>query len=88
MLRTSLIILAAIAGYLLLWPVPVAPVSWNAPINAGYVGDFEQNTELEKIETWCVRRAARTLVYAHAAFARNTRVQTKTIASIIILLSS
>ena len=50
MLRTSLIILAAIAGYLLLWPVPVEPVSWNAPINAGYVGDFEQNTELEKIE--------------------------------------
>jgi len=50
MLRISLVIIVALLSYLLLWPVPVEPVSWNAPVNAGYVGDFEQNSRLNKIE--------------------------------------
>jgi len=36
--------------YLLLWPVPIDPVSWNAPKNAGYVGDFKQNNALAALE--------------------------------------
>lgn len=34
------------AGYLLLWPVPIDPVAWNAPKNEGYVGDFAPNERL------------------------------------------
>lgn len=44
------IILAALASaYLLLWPVPIEPVAWEAPENTGYVGDFEPNTELQAL---------------------------------------
>jgi len=44
------LILALVIAYLLLWPVPIEPISWNAPKNAGYVGDFEQNNRLEDVE--------------------------------------
>ena len=50
MLKTSLFIIIALFAYLLLWPVPIDPVSWNAPANQYYVGDFEQNTRLNKVE--------------------------------------
>ncbi|MEL6687144.1 MAG: SMP-30/gluconolactonase/LRE family protein [Pseudomonadota bacterium] len=33
-------------AYLLLWPVPVAPVAWDAPDDLGYVGDYAPNTDL------------------------------------------
>lgn len=32
--------------YLLLWPVPLKPIAWNAPDNKGYSGDFAVNTKL------------------------------------------
>lgn len=50
MLKTSLLIIIAAFAYLLLWPVPIDPVSWNAPVNQYYSGDFQQNTRLDKIE--------------------------------------
>ena len=34
---------ALLAAYLLLWPVPVDPVAWSAPPNAGLVDPFEPN---------------------------------------------
>ncbi len=33
--------------YLLLWPVPVDPVAWDAPVNPGLVDPYEQNEQLE-----------------------------------------
>ncbi len=44
--------------YLTLWPTGIDPVSWEAPADAGYTGEFEQNTrfasatffELENLE--------------------------------------
>ena len=36
--------------YLTLWPVPISPVSWDAPVDAGYVGDFAPNTDLANLE--------------------------------------
>ena len=36
--------------YLLSWPVPVAPTSWIAPKNLGYVDRFEQNRNLSPIK--------------------------------------
>ncbi len=38
-------------AYMLFWPVPVDPVSWDAPVNQGYVGAFASNTKLNSLET-------------------------------------
>lgn len=37
-------------AYLLFWPVPVRPKSWQAPDNPGYTGPFAVNNILSKIE--------------------------------------
>ena len=39
-----------LAAYLALWPVPVDPVAWDAPIDKGYVGGFAPNTDLANLE--------------------------------------
>ncbi|MEX2182673.1 MAG: SMP-30/gluconolactonase/LRE family protein [Gemmatimonadaceae bacterium] len=36
--------------YFAAWPVPVAPVAWEAPANAGYTGAFETNDRLAALE--------------------------------------
>lgn len=50
MLRLVLIIAAAAALYLLTWPVPVDPVAWEAPEDAGYIGEFAANDALAALE--------------------------------------
>ncbi|MFO7552241.1 MAG: SMP-30/gluconolactonase/LRE family protein, partial [Haliea sp.] len=51
MIARLLVVAAAVGlGYLLWWPVPVAPVAWNAPENPGYRGDFLPNTALAGVE--------------------------------------
>ncbi|MDH3338030.1 MAG: SMP-30/gluconolactonase/LRE family protein [Gammaproteobacteria bacterium] len=40
-------LLALTILYLLLWPVPVDPVAWDAPANLGLVDPYEQNEQLE-----------------------------------------
>ena len=52
MVKTFLGLILIILAYLLLWPVPVDPASWNAPADKGYVGDFQKNTILQQIETF------------------------------------
>jgi len=45
-------LLSALTLYLLLWPVEIEPVAWQAPTNNGYQGEFLQNnllTPLDKI---------------------------------------
>jgi sugar lactone lactonase YvrE len=39
-----------IFAYLLFWPLAVDPVNWEAPVNKGYTGDFQQNNILQQIE--------------------------------------
>ena len=51
MLKISLTGIGVILAYLLLWPVPIEPMAWQAPINAGFSGDFTQNRKLAEIET-------------------------------------
>lgn len=48
--RLLMVTAIAVALYLLLWPVPVAPVAWNAPENPGYQGVFAPNTALAGVE--------------------------------------
>jgi sugar lactone lactonase YvrE len=39
-----------LAVYLLFWPVPIKPVSWDAPMPPGYVGPHEVNTKLAALK--------------------------------------
>ncbi len=41
----------ALAAYLSLWPVPIEPVSWNAPAAPGYVGPHAVNAKLAGLKT-------------------------------------
>ena len=45
------LILSIVAVYLLVWPVPVTPVAWQAPVAPGYVGPFARNERLKSLET-------------------------------------
>ncbi|MBX3174778.1 MAG: SMP-30/gluconolactonase/LRE family protein [Gemmatimonadaceae bacterium] len=42
---------AAVALYLLVWPVPVSPVAWEAPDSPGYVGVFATNDVLARADS-------------------------------------
>jgi sugar lactone lactonase YvrE len=49
--RTLGVVLAIVAAfliYLFLWPVPIDPVAWEAPVDAGLVDPFEPNDRLRK----------------------------------------
>jgi len=46
-LVTAAAIFAALLLYLLLWPVPINPVAWDAPRNLGLVDPFESNDRLK-----------------------------------------
>lgn len=46
-LAASGIFLALVSAYFLLWPVPVEPVSWQAPVDRGYVDPFAPNDLLK-----------------------------------------
>jgi sugar lactone lactonase YvrE len=45
------LMLSIVAVYLLVWPVPVQPVAWQAPVPPGYVGAFARNERLKSLET-------------------------------------
>ncbi len=51
-LRRPLIVsaLALLLIYLAAWPVPIAPVAWDAPTDAGYVGPTARNDRLTAME--------------------------------------
>lgn len=46
-----LVIVAALAAYLLAWPVPVQPVAWAVSASPGYTGAHAANTRLASLET-------------------------------------
>lgn len=41
--------IVAAAAYLLAWPIPVDPVAWKAPTDAGYTGPHQTNTRLQAL---------------------------------------
>ena len=47
---TLFLLVLAVIAYLLLWPVPIDPVAWEAPVNEGYTDAFAPNEDLEEIE--------------------------------------
>ncbi len=50
LLSALAIIIAVPILYLLLWPVPIDPISWQAPPDPGYTGPYAPNTRLQGIE--------------------------------------
>lgn len=46
LLQATLLLIFVAALYLLLWPVPVEPVSWQAPADDGLTGAFSENALL------------------------------------------
>lgn len=52
--RVRLLLAAVLVGvpllYLLAWPVPIAPVAWEAPVDPGHTGAFARNDRLSALE--------------------------------------
>lgn len=48
--KVSALLVILLAAYLAFWPVPVAPVAWEAPDNPGYVAAFSINSALTAAE--------------------------------------
>ena len=46
-LATAATLLLAVLAYLLLWPVPIDPVAWNAPVDRGLVDPYAPNKQLQ-----------------------------------------
>jgi sugar lactone lactonase YvrE len=46
---TIVAVLLLLAAYLIFWPVPIKPVSWNAPASPGYAGPHASNTKLSSL---------------------------------------
>jgi sugar lactone lactonase YvrE len=42
------VLIAALILYLFFWPVPISPVSWDAPRNTGLIDPFEPNDRLAR----------------------------------------
>lgn len=51
-LAALLLIHIVVLLYLLLWPVPIEPVAWQAPPNPGYTGPFAPNERLKGVEVF------------------------------------
>jgi sugar lactone lactonase YvrE len=49
-LRSLLVIVVLVVGYLLFWPTPINPVAWTPPPAPELTGVYEQNSALSKIE--------------------------------------
>jgi sugar lactone lactonase YvrE len=45
---------ATVVLYLVAWPVPIEPVSWKAPTNAGYTGDHAVNDRLAQMDVLAI----------------------------------
>ena len=49
-LQIAVLLLAALAAYLALWPVPITPVAWQAPSPPGYTGAHAANERLSAVQ--------------------------------------
>jgi sugar lactone lactonase YvrE len=49
LLKVVALSIVLLAGYLLLWPVPIRAVAWEAPTSSGYTGPHATNDRLSKL---------------------------------------
>ncbi len=71
-LRLLLTAVVGIAGYLLLWPVPIDPIAWDPPAPPELTGVYAQNNELAKT----VRLAVNAPKPEDVAFDKEDRIYT------------
>lgn len=45
-----MVLVFALAAYFAFWPVPIEPVSWQAPTSKGATGAYAENSRLAKVE--------------------------------------
>ena len=45
-----IVLLVGLFAYLLLWPLPIKPLAWDAPVSEGYIDAFAVNTDLDNFE--------------------------------------
>ena len=50
MKKTLTLLTAALVAYLIFWPVPISPVSWDAPDAPGYTGPHAPNNRLAGLQ--------------------------------------
>ena len=67
-MRATIIIVLLGLGYFLFWPVPIAPVAWDAPQSLGYKGVFAPNNKLAAMTT--IPMLANTNTYGPEDFAK------------------
>ncbi len=60
-----------VTGYLCLWPIPVNPVSWQAPVASGYSGPHTPNNRLENLRHITLDQETGP---EHVAFARDGKL--------------
>ena len=79
------VVIAAAVVYLLTWPVPVAPVAWNAPKSAGYVGAHARNERLAQLQLVAVTPEVGP---EHIAFGPDGRLYTATLSGAVLRMNA
>ena len=59
----ALALVALLILYLFFWPVPIEPVAWDAPADAGLVDPFEPNNRLRRARH--VRHPVRDMIHKY-----------------------
>ena len=47
--KISITLATTLIAYLLLWPVDIEPIAWEAPTDKGYTGEFSRNQKLSQL---------------------------------------
>ena len=79
------VVIAAAALYLLAWPVPVAPVAWNAPESAGYVGAHARNARLAQLQ---LVKVTPEVGPEHIAFGPDGKLYTATLSGAVLRMNA
>lgn len=77
--------LALLFVYLLAWPVPIAPVAWNAPRFGGYVGTHSRNERLAQLH---LISTAPEIGPEHIAFGPDGRLYTGVLSGAVLRMNA
>jgi len=85
LLRWIIIIVLLLAAYLLLWPVPIRAVAWQAPRSGGYVGPHARNTRLASLRAVSISPE---IGPEHIAFGPDGKLYTGTLSGSILRMNA
>lgn len=83
-LRWLVALFVLLVGYLLLWPVPIRAIAWQAPRFAGYVGPHARNRRLTALRTIAI---APEVGPEHIAFGPDGKLYTGTLSGAILRMN-